>query len=214
MRIYVDIDDVMCETARSLCGFADRMFGRKVAYEDVFEFDLRVSFSLDDRQIAELMDAAHEPDAMDSFPETPGASETVLSWVERGDDVTFVTGRPAVTHDATCHWMAERGLGAVPILHVDKFGRYLGQMFGTLDYLVPLEDFLKMEFDFAVEDSPLGLGHLAKIPGCRVAAFDRPWNAKFALPGPQFRRCATWRDVAAFRDSAEAKSFLRTASRQ
>lgn len=199
MRVYVDIDDVMCETARSLCGYAKAMFGRNVAYEDVFEFDLRVSFSLDDIQIAELMDRAHEPGAMDSFPETPGASETVLSWVAGGDDVTFVTGRPATTHDATCHWMSERGLGAIPVLHVDKFGRYLGQMFGTLDYLVSLEDFLKMEFDFAVEDSPLGLGHLAKIPGCRVAVFDRPWNAKFALPGPQFRRCGAWSAVEAFK---------------
>ena len=39
MRIYVDIDDVLCETAASLCGLAAREFGRHVAYEDVGVFD-------------------------------------------------------------------------------------------------------------------------------------------------------------------------------
>jgi len=35
MRIYCDMDDILCETAASLCTLAEREFGRVVAYEDV-----------------------------------------------------------------------------------------------------------------------------------------------------------------------------------
>lgn len=195
MNIYVDIDDVVTETARSLCGLARRMFGRNVPYGDVHAFDLRVSFSLDDAQIAALMDEAHSPAALAAYPETPDACATIASWVARGHSVTFVTGRPASTHGGTVKWLSERGLGALKVLHVDKFGRELGSMFASRDYVVQLDDFFKMRFDFAVEDSPIGIGHLARIPGCRVAVFNRPWNSGSALPGPAFQRADDWPGV-------------------
>ena len=40
MRIYVDMDAVLCETAASLCRLAERAFGRQVSYGQVFDFDL------------------------------------------------------------------------------------------------------------------------------------------------------------------------------
>lgn len=198
MRIYIDIDDVVTETARTLCTVADEMFGRKVAYHDVFAFDLSKSFSLDGDQIALLMARAHSPAALASYPETPGAAETIRRWAASGHDMTFVTGRPASTHDGTCHWLDAHGLGGIAVIHVDKFGRELGAMFHSPDYVVTLDDFLAMRFDFAVEDSPIGLGHLARIPGCRVAVFDRPWNAETPMPSPLFRRCASWLQVDAY----------------
>lgn len=195
MRIYIDIDDVVTETARMLCVFADELFGRKVAYENVFAFDVRDSFSLDDAQTARLMSRAHSEEALASYPETPGASATIISWMAAGHDITFVTGRPAMTHEGTCRWLEAHGLGGIPVIHVDKFGRELAAMFKSCDYVVTLDDFLAMRFDFAVEDSPIGLGHLARIPGCRVAVFNRPWNAKTAMPSDAFHRCADWREV-------------------
>lgn len=198
MRIYIDIDDVVTETARTLCGIANEMFGRTVAYRDVFAFDLRVSFSLDNAQIARLMERAHSPEALAAYPETPGACAAIRRWGEAGHALTFVTGRPAITHEGTCRWLEARGLGGIPVIHVDKFGRELGAMFNSLDYVVTLDAFLKMRFDFAVEDSPLGLGHLARLPGCRVAVFDRPWNAATPLPSPLFRRCASWDEIDAY----------------
>lgn len=195
MKIYVDIDDVVTETARSLCELAKRMFGRDVPYSDVHAFDLRVSFELDDSQIAALMDSAHSPTTVASYPETPGACRTIASWVAAGHDVTFVTGRPAFTHDETVRWLSRRGLGGLRVIHVDKFGRELGSMFASRDYVVSVEDFLKMHFDFAIEDSPIGLGHLARIPGCRVAVFNRPWNIGHPLPGPAFKRAGDWSEI-------------------
>lgn len=197
MRIYVDIDDVVTETARTLCGFARELFGRDVPYEKVFAFDLRESFSLDDRQIKVLMDMAHAPESLASYPETPGATATISSWMDGGHEITFVTGRPALTHEGTVRWLAARGLGGTRVIHVDKFGRELAGMFASRDYVVSLDDFLKMRFDFAVEDSPIGLGHLSKIPGCRVAVFNRPWNIRSELPPGDFTRCGSWAEIAA-----------------
>ena len=54
MRIYVDIDDVLCETAASLCEIVAREFGRHVAYEDVFQFDLQDVFRLTDEEMRDL----------------------------------------------------------------------------------------------------------------------------------------------------------------
>lgn len=197
MRIYVDIDDVVTETARTLCRFAADMFGRRVPYEKVFEFDLQVSFSLDDRQIRELMDFAHSPESLASYPETPGATATVASWIAGGHDVTFVTGRPASTHEGTVRWLSARGLGGARVIHVDKFRRETSSAAVACDYVVPLRDFLGMRFDFAVEDSPVGLGLLAKIPGCRVAVFNRPWNARAEFPPGRFTRCRDWAEIDA-----------------
>jgi hypothetical protein len=44
--IYVDFDDVLCETARALVALLQSHFGRTVAFDDVISFDLAVSFGL------------------------------------------------------------------------------------------------------------------------------------------------------------------------
>lgn len=211
MRIYVDIDDVVTETARTLCRFAADMFGRSVPYEKVFEFDLQVSFSLDDRQIRELMDFAHSPESLALYPETPGATATVASWIAGGHDVTFVTGRPASTHEGTVRWLSARGLGGARVIHVDKFRRETSPAAASCGYVVPLRDFLGMRFDFAVEDSPVGLALLAKIPGCRVAVFNRPWNASADLPPGRFTRCGGWAEIDALLQASAAGSALSAA---
>ena len=206
MRIYVDFDDVVTETARTLCGYAAEMFGRHVAYRDVFAFDLRLSFSLDDAQIARLMARAHSPAALAEYPETPGATATIAAWKAAGHEIEIVTGRPPSTHDGTVAWLARRGLGDLPVIHVDKFGRDLGGMFHSRNYVMSLDDLLALRYDFAVEDSPIGLGHLARMDVGRVAVFSRPWNRETPLPDERFRRRATWRGVAALLRTRPARA--------
>ena len=48
MKIYVDYDDCLCETARSFSRLAVEMFGKHVPYEKIRYFDLDKSFDLDD----------------------------------------------------------------------------------------------------------------------------------------------------------------------
>ena len=43
MKIYVDFDDCLCETARSFADLAIEMFGKRVPYEKIRFFELNKS---------------------------------------------------------------------------------------------------------------------------------------------------------------------------
>ena len=50
MKIYVDYDDCLCETARSFSKLALEMFNIDVPYEKIRYFELDKSFNLDEEQ--------------------------------------------------------------------------------------------------------------------------------------------------------------------
>lgn len=200
MRIYVDFDDVICETARSLSVIAKRLFGVDVPFERIRYFDLRKSFGLDAGQYDQLMEAAHEPEAILAYDELPGASCALRKWKDDGHDVDVVTGRPFRTRAASLEWLASHGLADLPVIHVDKYGREPAPLPGEGRSLT-LEEFSRLCYDFAVEDSPAALEHLAKMDGCRVAVFSRPWNVNVPLPGPMFTRADGWQEVEQIADN-------------
>lgn len=195
MRIYVDFDDVICETAKALSVIANRLFGVDVPFERIRHFDLRKSFGLDAAQYDRLMKAAHEPEAILAYEEIPGASCALRKWKAAGHEVEVVTGRPFSTCSASLEWLASHGLADLPVIHVDKYGREPEPLPGEGRSLT-LEEFSRLRYDFAVEDSPAALEHLAKMDGCRVAVFSRPWNVNVPLPGPMFTRADGWGEVA------------------
>ena len=94
MNIYVDFDDCLCETGRYFAGLAASLFGKNIPYEDMKYFELHKSFSLTDEQFERLMIEGHRPEVLLSYKETPGASETVNGWIDRGCNVSVITGRP------------------------------------------------------------------------------------------------------------------------
>ena len=49
--IYVDMDDVLCETARGCLEIIERVFGKRVAYEQLTDFDLGNSCELSPRKL-------------------------------------------------------------------------------------------------------------------------------------------------------------------
>ena len=55
MKIYVDYDDCICETARAFTEIADKLFGKKVPYEMVKHFNLQESFELTDEEYEKLI---------------------------------------------------------------------------------------------------------------------------------------------------------------
>jgi len=95
MRIYIDFDDVLCETARHLSALAHDLFNRNVPYEAISGFDLQQAFALSDAQIRELMEQAHRPDFLTDIAPAPGGVEAVRTLEARGHDLAIVTGRPA-----------------------------------------------------------------------------------------------------------------------
>lgn len=195
MRIYVDFDDVICETAQTLSVLAGRLFGVRVPFEEIAFFDLHKAFGLDDNQYNRLMEAAHSPEVVLSYAEIPGASGSIRALKEDGHAVEVVTGRPFSTRKSSRQWLDERGLSDIPVIHVDKYGREPPPASPSAPRSLTTEEFSRLSYDFAVEDSPAAFGHLARMAGCRIAVFARPWNARAPLPGPQFMRAGNWESV-------------------
>ena len=198
MRIYVDIDDVLCETAASLCEIVAREFGRHVAYEDVFQFDLQDVFGLTDAEMRRFMVVSHDPDNLKAFPVTDGAAEGIAALRAAGHTVEIVTGRPASSHVATERWLAEHGFGGMGVTYVDKYGRADCYARNPDDPpSITLAELLDRRYDVAIDDSPKVLGPLADAwPNTRLLVFSRPWNKTLHL-APNMVRVEGWKAVLA-----------------
>ena len=122
----------------------------------------------------------HLPEVLLSYKETPGAVETINIWIDKGYDVKIITGRPSGVYDASRQWLNEHGR--------ENFIK--GSTFG-----LELEDYYKMHFDYAVEDSSLAFKFFNHLPDLKVMVFDRPWNKDCELPGPNYKRCFDWKMI-------------------
>lgn len=193
MKIYVDFDDVLCETARAFSDILKDMLGKIVPYEKIKFFNLQKSFGLDDAQYKELMDRGHLPEVLLSYKETEGACETINGWIDEGHEVFIVTGRPSTSYEVSWQWLCEHNLSRAKLICVDKYGRDL--FCAGKSFSISLEEFYKIDFDFAVEDSPEAFKHLTHLQNCTVAVFDRPWNQNADFPKDNFIRCKNWSEV-------------------
>ena len=190
MKIYVDYDDCLCETARAFTGIADRLFGRKVPYEEVRFFSLKDSFMLNDEEYEQLMIEGHRPEVLLSYDETPGASRVLNEWIDRGYEVSVITGRPFSAYDPSRQWLDEHGLERVKMFCLNKYGR--DSFIKNSDFNLELDDYYRMKFDYAVEDSPMAFKFFEHLPELKVLVFDRPWNREAELPGDNYSRVYDW----------------------
>lgn len=195
MKIYVDIDDVLCETAASLCDMAEREFGRRVEYRNVREFDLQRVFGLSDPEMNRFRDLSHEPEFLASFSATPGAVEGLRTLVSAGHSVDLVTGRPASSHIGTERWLDSVGIDGLTVTYVDKYGR--SHIYGCNQGDPPtigMDELVAREYDVAIDDSPIVLAKLAAWHKTSVLVYDRPWNAAFGL-ARNMRRIESWAEA-------------------
>ena len=190
MKIYVDFDDCLCETGRFFPGLVTELFGKSIPYEAMKYFELHKSFSLTDDQFEHLMIEAHKPEALLSFEETPGATGTINSWVDRGYEVSIITGRPYTAYEPSREWLDQHGLDRVRLYCLNKYGQ--DSFTKNRSFSLEIEDYYKMHFDFAVEDSPLAFQFFRHLPELRVLVYDRPWNQDCELPGGKYTRCYNW----------------------
>ena len=193
MNIYVDFDDCLCETALHFSGLVKEMFDKDVPYENIQFFNLQKSFSLTEEQYQEMMIKAHTPEVLLTYEETPCASETINKWLDEGHDVSIITGRPFSAYKASRQWLDEHGLQRVKLYCLDKYGR--DSFIKDSEFSLKLEDYYKMHFDYAVEDSPLAFKFFDHLPELKVLVFDRPWNREAELPNENFRRCVDWKTI-------------------
>ena len=202
MKIYIDFDDVLCETAKNFTKIAKELFGIDVPYREVQFFNLKKTFNLDDEQYEEMMRVGHLPEQLLNYEETSGASETINKWVDEGHEVLIITGRPFNSYEPSRKWLDEHELKRVMLYCVDKYGREKCEQ--NYAYNMTLEQLYNMTFDFAIEDSPAAFEHVMHFDGCKVAVFERPWNKYVKLPNDNFVRCEGWKEIdRLFRECSE-----------
>ncbi|MCR5399930.1 MAG: 2-dehydropantoate 2-reductase [Lachnospiraceae bacterium] len=193
MKIYVDYDDCLCETARSFSELAVEMFDKHVPYEKIRYFELDKSFDLDEEQYERFLVRGHEPDVLLSYEETLDASAVINEWLTLGHEVSIITGRPFSAYEPSRKWLDEHGFKNVRLYCLNKYGR--DNPVYEDEYSLELEDYYKMDFDFAVEDSPKAFKFFDHFKDLRVLVFDRPWNRECVFPGDNYTRCLGWEEI-------------------
>ncbi len=193
MKIYVDFDDCLCETARAFSRLAEEMFGKHVPYENIRYFELYKSFDLNDEQYSEFMIRGHQPEMLLSLEEICGASEVINEWTASGHEVSIITGRPISAYEPSRAWLDDHGLKHVRLYCLNKYGR--DSFIKNSDFNLELEDYYKMRFDYAVEDSPKAFKFFEHLPDLKVMVFDRPWNKDCVFPNHNYKRCFDWEDI-------------------
>ena len=193
MNIYVDFDDCLCETARRFSGLAGELFGKDVPYEEIHYFDLQKSFGLTTEQYEELLAKGHEPEVLLNFEETPGASKVINEWIGKGHDVSIITGRPFRSYEVSRLWLDRHRLIDVRLYCMDKYSRE--KTFTNSGCCLRPDDYFKMKFNYAVEDSPEAFKFFNHLPELRVMVFDRPWNRRFKATSDNYRRCYDWESI-------------------
>lgn len=107
MKVYIDFDDVLCETAKYFTKIAKELFGIDVPYREVQFFNLKKTFDLSDEQYEEMMKAGHLPENLLNYEETTGAADTINKWVDEGHEIFIITGRPFNSYEPSRKWLDE-----------------------------------------------------------------------------------------------------------
>ncbi len=196
MNIYVDFDDCLCETARYFSKFALEQYKINVPYEKIKFFDLKKSFSLSDEQYEAMMKEGHKPEVLLSYKETSGSVETINSWIDKGYKVSVITGRPSSCYDVSKEWLIQHGLSRVDLFCLNKYGR--DNYFKNNKFTLELDDYYKMNFDYAVEDSPAAFKFFDHLKDTKILVFNRPWNKECVLEKNNYRRCKDWKMIRDF----------------
>jgi len=197
-RVYVDFDDVLCETARGLCELLEEERGLKVAYREMLSFDLGESFGLAPPELERFMEAAHRPENLRRLRPMEGARGVLSGWRARGFEVCVVTGRPPGTAAASSAWLEAHGMPCDRLFFVDKYRRL-----PPGPELLELDALAGMDFSLAIDDAPVMLEFLAEAVPSPLIVFDRPWNAGFEPRGRSSRvfRCGSWEEIGRLADS-------------
>jgi len=183
----------MCENSESsvaLMALLEQEFKKRVSYDSITSFDLKVSFGLTRNEYEHFMHLAHLPDQILSMDPIPEAVETLKKWIDSGYDIAIVTGRPTSTHDTTLEWLSSNKVPFNDFLMVDKYSR--AETGSRL--AVTLEALSEMKFHAAVEDSYDMAQLIADRMTIPVYLVDRPWNRAPGLNG-NVKRFHDWREL-------------------
>jgi uncharacterized HAD superfamily protein len=196
-QIYVDLDDVLSETGRTILEVLTTQFGKQVEWEDIHDYDLGVSLGMDEAQLTRFMHAVHRPEVLASVEPMAGSLDVLTEWMAQGYQIEVVTGRPKATEDVSRQWLKAQAMPHHSLIHVDKYA-WEEELLGT-SAGVPLVQLAGNGYCLAVEDSAEVAIHLTEILDAPVVVLDRPWNRRplddHANLNGRIVRCDSWQEI-------------------
>ena len=188
--IYVDFDDVLSDTTSAFLKILKLEFGKSVNFEDIFSFDLKVSFKLTESEYEHFFQRVHQPEVIMAFDPMEGAIGALEDWVTLGYQISIVTGRLTSAYEASLAWLSKHDVPFHSFIMVDKYSRK------NIDkkIAVSMQEFSKMRFSLAVEDSATMARYLSQKMDIQVVLIDRPWNRGTNL-NHIIRRYKSWSDI-------------------
>ena len=190
VSIYIDMDDVLCESNQTFLNILERDFGKKADYEEITAFDLKTSLDLSDDEYSRFFESIHDPDEMIRHKPAAGAKHLLDLWHDKGYRINVLTGRPAVAQPVSLEWLKKHDFKFHGFSIVDKYNRKSSRG----DSSLTLEALSRQNFDLAVEDSGAMARFLSEEMGLQVALVDRPWNRSFSF-NANVHRCRDWFDI-------------------
>jgi uncharacterized HAD superfamily protein len=189
--IYVDFDDVLCATARHFLAVVEREFDKRIAYDELTDFDIGTSCGLRPEETAELYRIVHRPDELMQMAPIDGAIAALRQWADSGYEIAIVTGRPPESYEPSLAWLNRYRVPHQSFSMVDKYSRF------TTDNTVAirLDELARREYCWAVEDSLPMAQFLATQMKLPVALIDCPWN-RAAEDHVNVGRYAEWQTLA------------------
>ncbi len=188
--IYLDLDDVLCDTAVAYLDLIDREFGLKIEFEKIFSFDLQKSFGLSDEANQHMFRCAHQPDFIININVFPGVSETLERWKALGHRLHIVTGRHTSSYQPTLDWLEQNDIHYDSFTMVDKYGWEDTDH----DLAVPLAAIRSRDYFLAIEDNMEMTKFLTSSMDLPVMLYDRPWNRTLS-PDPRVERFQDWNEL-------------------
>ncbi len=189
--IYVDLDDVLCETARHFLVIVERQFNKRIAYEELTDFDVGSSCGLSPAETDELYRIVHRPDELMQMAPIDAAITTLRQWAANGYQIAIVTGRPPESFEPSTAWLARYRVPHHSFTMVDKYARFATD--NTV--AIGLDELAQREYCWAVEDSLPMAQFLATRMELPVALIDCPWN-RGAADHANVGRYADWPTLA------------------
>src|SRR5262245_7129662 len=122
--IYVDLDDVLCQTARHFLLIVKREFGKKFTYEQLTNFDVGTACGLHPAEREKLYHIVHQPDDIMTMVPIAGAIAVLHQWCKAGYEVAVVTGRPPASFETTRAWLQKHSVPHHSFTMVDKYSRF------------------------------------------------------------------------------------------
>ncbi|MDJ0621543.1 MAG: HAD hydrolase-like protein [Desulfocapsaceae bacterium] len=188
--LYIDLDDVLCDTAGAYLRLIKQEFNLDIAFEDVFSFDLKRSFGLSDEQNKHMFKLAHSKEFVLELEVIDGVQKILVDLHNKGIKLAIVTGRHTSAYLSTQQWLDSQAIPFDSLVMVDKYG----WPETNPAIAVSLDQLDLTRYTMCIEDNPDMVAYLSDIHGKQVLLFDRPWNREIQ-ESQQVRRFSSWKEL-------------------